>query len=147
MVNKILDFFFSPGSIFILFTVAVIMAFVTEVEFRVFGIPRAYGDRIWLSNITLTFLIYFVSVILYRGAKEQEKEDEDRLTTKAKYDENKEWFRKIEQSKSLSPEERALAEIGLMEMIKGVIPKREMLLQLDKVFGKEVVDKLFGRDI
>ena len=141
IIEKLVDFFaeFLPA----LVVVGLIMALILGVEFKMAKIPRVYSDRIWLSNIILTFLVYFVSIWLYKGAKEKEKEDEVSSTYQRIYDENEELFRKIKES--LSGEASYLAEKGLMDIAKGRIPERRSLFQLDKVFGKEVVDTFLGR--
>lgn len=141
IVRKLVDFLgeFLP----VLFILGIIMALITGVEFKMAKIPKVYMDKIWLSNIILTLLVYPVSVYLYKGAKAKEKEDEDELIVNNIFKENEESFKRIKES--LSGEAAALAEIGLVAIAKGTIPERRALLQLDKVFGKEVVDIFLGR--
>jgi len=141
IVKKLIDFFaeFLP----VLFVLGIIMAFITEVEFKIAKIPRVYSDRIWLSNIVLASLVYVASIWLYKGAKEKQKEDKDHLTTQRIFEENEKLFIRI--GESLSGTASYLAEKGLMDIGKGIIPEPKALLQLDKLFGKEVVDTLLGR--
>ena len=60
-MKKILELLFGPNTIFSIFTVAIIMTLVTAIELKVFQIPDKYADRILLSNIILTFGVYFAS--------------------------------------------------------------------------------------
>jgi|GEM_PF-4750577 len=135
------DFFIEfPG---VLIAVGIVMVAVTEVELTMTKIPRGYSDRIWIGNIILSFLIYFTSVWLYKGKKEKEKEDEDERTIQRIFKENEELFGRIKES--LSGEAAALATMALVDIAKGTIPKPKMLSQLDKLFGREVVDTFLGR--
>lgn len=63
-MKKLLEILFGPHTIFTLVTVAIVMVLATTIELRVFNIPEKYADGIWLSNIALAFVIYFVSVWL-----------------------------------------------------------------------------------
>jgi hypothetical protein len=63
-MKKLLEILFGPHTIFALFTVAIIMALASMIEVRIFNIPDRYVDGVWLSNIVLAFIVYFVSVWL-----------------------------------------------------------------------------------
>lgn len=63
-MKKLLEILFGPHTIFALFTVGIVMALATAIELKIFNIPNTYADGIWLSNILLAFVIYFVSVWL-----------------------------------------------------------------------------------
>ena len=65
-MKKLLNILFGPHTIFVLFIVATIMAIASMIELKVFNIPSKYADGIWLSNIVLAFVIYFISVWLNR---------------------------------------------------------------------------------
>jgi hypothetical protein len=141
IVKKSVDFLaeFLP----VLFIVGLIMAFITGVELKIAKIPRAYEDRIWLSNIILALLVYAASIWLYKGRKEKEKEDEDESIVNRIFKDNENLFKRIRES--LSGEASYRAEKGLLDIARGRIPEPRSLLQLDKVFGKEAVDKFMGR--
>lgn len=141
IIKKLVDFF--SEFLTALFVVGLIMALISGVEFKMAKIPRVYQDRIWLSNIILTFLVYLASIWLYKGAKEKEKEDEEESIGRRIFEENEKLFRRIKES--LSGEACYLAEKGFLDIAKGIVPERRSLLQLDKVFGKEVVDTFLGR--
>lgn len=49
---------------FTVFFVALIMVIPTMVELKIFNIPSKYTDGILLSNIVLTFLVYFASTAI-----------------------------------------------------------------------------------
>jgi len=66
-MKKAINILFGPNTIFTLFTVAIVMALATTVELKLFNIPDKYADGIWLSNIILAFLIYFISVWLSKA--------------------------------------------------------------------------------
>jgi hypothetical protein len=140
-IKKLLDFFseFLPA----LLVVGIIAIFLTEVELKTTKIPRMYEDRIWLSNIILALLVYFASIWLYKGAKAKEIEEEDTLIIERIFKENEQYFGRIRES--LSGEAAFIAKKGLVDIAKGIIPERKAVLQLDKVFGKEVVDEFLGR--
>lgn len=44
-----------------IFIVAVVLAFITLLQLSIFDIPKRYGDKIWLSNIILSFIIYYIA--------------------------------------------------------------------------------------
>lgn len=63
-MKKLLKILFEPHILSVLFIVALVMFIVTEIELKIFDIPKKYDDGLWLSNIVLTFLIYYISVWL-----------------------------------------------------------------------------------
>lgn len=50
--------------------VAIILGSITTLQLRIFDIPGKYADKIWLNNIILAFLIYFISKRLTSNDKE-----------------------------------------------------------------------------